>query len=322
MGDADFELAQEQRDFAFEHERRPGQARHRFHAGEQARKALDLGLHVGFAALDDHLVGATAGDDLLRAFGEVRRRAEHAHRVVVRQHHVLDRLVRDRADLGDQVLRHGGRGGGVDDHHAVVADDHAGIGVALGRVGVGVFGKLGEGDLLGFQVGLGCECFCHVCLFMGIVGSGMGILGIRLFLVNGKFNCYSLNIPQTLVVAWPAPGKPSSSMATGAPCEAHGLPFGLFRQGTGMARTPGEGSGKTQRGIQSVEVGGRLLQALADARVHCRWPNWRLPRNWLGAGAHLSGEPDAAGTDQARARRRLLRTGPAGAAAWHDAARQ
>ncbi|WP_286882506.1 MULTISPECIES: IclR family transcriptional regulator [unclassified Cupriavidus] len=33
-----------------------------------------------------------------------------------------------------------------------------------------------------------------------------------------------------------------------------------------MARTPGEGSGKTQRGIQSVEVGGRLLQALADAR--------------------------------------------------------
>ncbi len=33
-----------------------------------------------------------------------------------------------------------------------------------------------------------------------------------------------------------------------------------------MARTLGEASGKTQRGIQSVEVGGRLLQALADAR--------------------------------------------------------
>ena len=33
-----------------------------------------------------------------------------------------------------------------------------------------------------------------------------------------------------------------------------------------MGRTPGEASGKTQRGIQSVEVGGRLLQALADAR--------------------------------------------------------
>lgn len=33
-----------------------------------------------------------------------------------------------------------------------------------------------------------------------------------------------------------------------------------------MARPPGEPAGKTQRGIQSVEVGGRLLQALADAR--------------------------------------------------------
>lgn len=36
--------------------------------------------------------------------------------------------------------------------------------------------------------------------------------------------------------------------------------------GQGMARPPGESAGKTQRGIQSVEVGGRLLQALADAR--------------------------------------------------------
>ena len=33
-----------------------------------------------------------------------------------------------------------------------------------------------------------------------------------------------------------------------------------------MARPPGEPAGKTQRGIQSVEVGGRLLQALAGAR--------------------------------------------------------
>lgn len=33
-----------------------------------------------------------------------------------------------------------------------------------------------------------------------------------------------------------------------------------------MARPPGESAGKTQRGIQSVEVSGRLLRALADAR--------------------------------------------------------
>jgi hypothetical protein len=37
-----------------------------------------------------------------------------------------------------------GRGGGVDDHAAVVADDDAGVRVALGRVGVGVVAEFSQ----------------------------------------------------------------------------------------------------------------------------------------------------------------------------------
>jgi hypothetical protein len=80
----------------------------------------------------------------------------------VRQRHVLDRLVGHRADVPDHVLRHHRRGLGVDHHHRVVTDDDAGVGVALGGVRPGVFGKLVEADLLLFQVGLGCELLLHV----------------------------------------------------------------------------------------------------------------------------------------------------------------
>ena len=76
----------------------------------------------------------------------VARRAEHAHRVVVRQHDVADRLVGDLADAADHVLRHHRRGLRVDHHHRVVADDDAGVRVALGRVRVGVVGQLVEAD--------------------------------------------------------------------------------------------------------------------------------------------------------------------------------
>nr|CUV37188.1 protein of unknown function [Ralstonia solanacearum]CUV42137.1 protein of unknown function [Ralstonia solanacearum]CUV60399.1 protein of unknown function [Ralstonia solanacearum] len=160
--DLHFQLAEEQRQFALEHQRRPGQAGHGLDAGEQAREALDLRLHVGLAALDDHLVRAAAGDDVLRALGKVGRRAQHPHRVVVRQYDVLDRLVGDGADAGDQVLRHRRRGGGVDDQHRIVADDDARVRVALGGVGIGVGGELGERDLFGLEVGLRGEGFGHV----------------------------------------------------------------------------------------------------------------------------------------------------------------
>ena len=82
---------------------------------------------------------------------------EHAHRVVVRQHDVLDRLVGHLADAADHVGRHRGRGLSVGHQHGVVADDDAGVGVAFGGVGPGVLGDLAEGDLLFFQVGLAGE---------------------------------------------------------------------------------------------------------------------------------------------------------------------
>jgi hypothetical protein len=77
------------------------------------------------------------------------------------QHYVLDRLVGDLADAPDHVLRHRRRGLGVDDHHRIVADDDAGVRVALGRVRIGVLGQLGEADGLFFQVGLAGEGFAH-----------------------------------------------------------------------------------------------------------------------------------------------------------------
>src|SRR5690606_745877 len=56
--DSHLEATEEQRQLALEHEGRPGQAGNRLDRPEQAREALDLGLHVGLATLLDHLEGA------------------------------------------------------------------------------------------------------------------------------------------------------------------------------------------------------------------------------------------------------------------------
>jgi hypothetical protein len=79
----------------------------------------------------------------------------------VREHDVLDRLVRHLADAADHVGRHRGRGLRVGDQHRVVADDDAGVGVAFGRIGPGMLGQLREADFFLFQVGLGGEGFAH-----------------------------------------------------------------------------------------------------------------------------------------------------------------
>jgi hypothetical protein len=139
-------------------DRRPGQAGHRLHRAEQPWKALDLALHVRLAALDDEFVGVAAGNDVLRL---VPRRAEHAHRVIVREGDVLDRLVGHCADVADHVLRHHRRCLRVDHHHGIVADHDAGVRIALGGIGIGVIGQLVEADLLLFQVGLRCELLLH-----------------------------------------------------------------------------------------------------------------------------------------------------------------
>ncbi|MNT69480.1 hypothetical protein D3C72_2078050 [compost metagenome] len=71
----------------------------------------------------------------------------------------MDGLVRHLADAADHVLRHHRRGLGVDHHHRVVANDDAGVGVALGRVGIGVVGELVEAHFLHFEVGGGGKGF-------------------------------------------------------------------------------------------------------------------------------------------------------------------
>ena len=58
------------------------------------------------------------------------------------QHDMGDRLVRHLADLLDYLVRQPGRGLGLDDHHAVVADDDAGVRVALRREGPEILADL------------------------------------------------------------------------------------------------------------------------------------------------------------------------------------
>ena len=61
--------------------------------------------------------------------------AEHAHGMIVRQQNVFDRLVGHLGDARYDVLGHQRCRLRVDDHAAVVADDHAGVRVAFGGVG-------------------------------------------------------------------------------------------------------------------------------------------------------------------------------------------
>ena len=161
LQDLHFELPEPQRHLALEHEIGPGEARHRFDRLKEARKALDLALHVLCAAFDDEVARILARNDVL---GLVRRRTQYAHSVVMRQDDILDRLIGDFADATDNVLRHHRRGLRVDYHHGIVADDDAGVGIAFRRVGVGVFGQLVEADLFLFEVGLRGEFLAHAFL--------------------------------------------------------------------------------------------------------------------------------------------------------------
>jgi hypothetical protein len=110
-------------------------------------------------ALFDQAQSAFAGDDFGRALGGVGVSAQHTHRVVVGQQHVFDGQVADGTDLLNQVLRHGGCGGGVAHHDEAVTNDHARVGVTLGGVGPAVLAELLESDLLFGQIGLAGEGF-------------------------------------------------------------------------------------------------------------------------------------------------------------------
>ena len=151
-------LAEIDRHLAFEGQRRPGQAGNALRILEQARKAAVFGIPVLLAALRDQPVGFLRGDDALRLVG---RRAEHPHRVIMRQHHIFDRLVGDGAHPLDHLVGHRRRRLRVEHDAAVVADDHGRIRIALGGEGIEIGADLGEGDFLLRHVGRRCETFCH-----------------------------------------------------------------------------------------------------------------------------------------------------------------
>ena len=131
---------------------RPSEARHAVCTSEQAGETVHLALHVFGTALDDQVVGAFAGNDFSGTFGKVGAGPQHPHRVVVGEQHVFDRLVTHAADLGNQVLCHQGRGGGVTHQNEFVANDHARVGVAFSRVSPAVGAELGEADVFIAQV--------------------------------------------------------------------------------------------------------------------------------------------------------------------------
>ena len=138
---------------------RPGEAGDALGGAEQAREAAVLGIPVLLAALGDHGTAGVRGQDLLRLVG---RGAEHAHGMIVRQHDVLDGLVGDLRTRSMTQAGHQRRRLGVDDDDAVVADDDAAVGVALGGEGVEVAADLGEGDLLLGHVAGGGKVRGHV----------------------------------------------------------------------------------------------------------------------------------------------------------------
>ena len=137
---------------------RPGQAGDAFMPFEQAREARELAVPVLLPALVDHGMAGFRGDDLRRVIG---RGAQHAHRMIVREHNMLDRLVGDGADLLDHHVGKPRRRLRVDDHDAVVADNDAGIGVALGGKGPEIAPDLGEADRLFRHVALRGEFLSH-----------------------------------------------------------------------------------------------------------------------------------------------------------------
>ena len=83
------------------------------------------------------------------------------------EQHIFDGFIADSAYLGDQILGHQRRGGGVAHQNVLVADDDARIGVALSGVGPAVWAELGEADVFIGQITLTGKCFRHI-FFLGL----------------------------------------------------------------------------------------------------------------------------------------------------------
>jgi len=143
---------------AAERQRRPREPGHALDGAEEAREALDLALHVLRATLDDEVVRILARDDLLRA---VTGRAEHAHRVIMREHDVAHRQIGHAANALHDVPRHHGRRLRIGDEHCFVADDDAGVRIAFRGVRIRVRREPVEAHALLREIGARCECLRH-----------------------------------------------------------------------------------------------------------------------------------------------------------------
>ena len=110
------------------------------------------------------------------------------------QQHVLDGFVGDLSDAADHVGRHHRCGLGVEHQHRIVANDDAGVRVALGGVGVGVVGQLGETDLLDVKVGLTGEGFAQVRT-PGLPATGGGLwFQYRIRIIFCQIDSFNANL--------------------------------------------------------------------------------------------------------------------------------
>ena len=168
-----------------------GEAWDAFMPLEQAREPLELGVPVLLSALHHHAARGFSHDDLVRAIG---RGPQHAHGVIMRQHHMADRFVCNAADLFDDLVCQTRRCLRLNYHNGVVADDHAGVGVSLGGEGPQVAPDLVEGYFLLGHVALGGKCFGHGFVLTSVVLRGVGGMGcekgrkLRSGAVSGEFD--------------------------------------------------------------------------------------------------------------------------------------
>jgi hypothetical protein len=143
-------VAEEDRHSVREGDSRHGQTLHALDVAEQAGEATELGLEVRVAPLCDPAARVVVRDD---GVGSERGSAERADGVVVREHEVPDRKVREPAQFVEPDARLGRSGTGVHGDDELGADDRPDVGVARGRIRVDPGGQLLQRRLLVDRVG-------------------------------------------------------------------------------------------------------------------------------------------------------------------------
>ena len=74
--------------------------------------------------------------------------------MIVRQQHILNRLISDAANTLNHALSHDRGGSRIDDHHGVIPDDDSCIRVPFGGVRPGMLRELLETYFFFFEISL------------------------------------------------------------------------------------------------------------------------------------------------------------------------